>query len=283
MPDIPVELLEKAEAEEMYEFEEGVREPARSTWGLESMRLGGGVVLGMRDDPSHYWSKALGFGFDEPVTLPLMEQVIAFYQDRNIQVATIQLAPTAIPDDWPAICEKLGIERGGNIRKLATDIDTAVDASSGARLDDGLTVGPVAPDEAAEWAAVMPPAMGMPLQGMQEMAAASVGRPGWHPFAVREGGAIIAVATLRVQRHLGSLFAGCTLPDARGRGAQSALIAARVRAARDAGCRFLVVETFDEPAGTHNSSYHNLVRAGFSQRYSRPNWVWRNPGAIAAS
>ena len=282
MLDIPMELLEKAEAEEMYEFEEGVPEPARSAWGLESMRLGGGVVLGMREDPSDYWSKALGFGFDEPVTLALVEQVIAFYQERDIRVGTIQLAPTAIPDDWPAICEKLGIERGENIRKLATDIDTAVSASSGAKLDHGLTVGPVAPDEAAEWAAVMPPAMGMPLQGMREMAAASVGRPGWHPFAVREGDAIVATATLRVHQEVGSLFAGCTLPAARGRGAQSALIAARIRAARDAGCRVLVVETFDEPEGTHNSSYHNLVRAGFTLRYSRPNWIWRNPEAIAA-
>jgi GNAT superfamily N-acetyltransferase len=282
MLDIPVELLEKAEAEEMYEFEEGVPEPARSMWGLESMRLGGGVVLGMRDDSSDYWSKALGFGFDEPVTLPLMEQVISFYRERDIRVATVQLAPTVIPDDWPAICEKLGIERGDDIRKLAADIDAAVSASSATKLDDGLTVGPVAPDEAAEWAAVMPPAMGMPLQGMQEMAAASVGRPGWHPFAVREGGVVVATATLRVQGHVGSLFAGCTLPAARGRGAQSALIAARIRAARDAGCRLLVVETFDEPAGTHNSSYHNVVRAGFTLRYSRPNWIWRNPDAIAA-
>jgi hypothetical protein len=63
---------------------------------------------------------------------------------------------------------------------------------------------------------------------------------------------------------------------------RSALIAARIRAARDAGCRLLVVETFDEPAGTHNSSYHNLVRAGFTLRYSRQNWVWRNPETLSA-
>ncbi|MFD0138684.1 GNAT family N-acetyltransferase [Streptomyces sp. NPDC127159] len=282
MLDITVALLEKAEAEEMYEFEEGVSEPDRSTYGLDSMRLGGGVVLAMRDDPSDYWSKALGFGFDEPVTLSLMEQVIAFYRERNIRMATIQLAPSTIPEDWPAICEKLGIERGEIIRKLATDIDTAVKASSSATLDDGLTVGPVALDEAAEWAAVVPPAMGMPARGMEKMAAASVGLPGWHPFAVREAGAIVATATLRTRQKVGSLFAGCTLPAARGRGAQSALIAARIRAARDAGCRLLVVETFDEPAGTHNSSYHNLVRAGFTLRYSRQNWVWRNPETLSA-
>jgi GNAT superfamily N-acetyltransferase len=152
-----------------------------------------------------------------------------------------------------------------------------VAASARAELDDGLDVGPVALAEAAEWAEVLPRAMGMPAQGAQEMAAASVGRPGWHPFAVREAGAIVAIATLRTAGEVGNFFAGCTLPEARGRGAQSALIAARVRAARDAGCRVLVVETFDEPPGTHNSSYHNLLRAGFTLRYTRRNWIWNNP------
>ncbi|WP_377267634.1 GNAT family N-acetyltransferase [Peterkaempfera sp. SMS 1(5)a] len=275
--NIPAAILEQAEAEEMYEFEGGVPETLREKWGIASARLGGGVVLAMRDDSSDYWSKALGFGFDEPVTLSMMDQVISFYRERDVRLATVQLAPSVVPDDWPAICAALGLEPGEIIRKLGCDIGAAVEASAGAALDDGLTVGPVTPDEAAAWADVMPRAMGMPHQGMQDMAAASVGRAGWHPFAVRESGAIVATATLRVQGEVGSLFAGCTLPEARGRGAQSALIAARIRAARDAGCRRLAVETFDEPAGTHNSSYHNLIRAGFTLQYPRRNWIWRNP------
>ncbi|WP_262064499.1 GNAT family N-acetyltransferase [Streptomyces sp. STR69] len=274
--EISPEILEKTEADEMYEYEAGVAEPHRSAWGLDSARLGGGVVLAMRDDPAGYWNKALGFGFGEPVTLGLVEQVIAFYRDRDVPRATIQLAPSVIPDDWSAICEKLGIDGGHSIRKLAVDVESALVAVAGARLDEGLTVGPVEPAEAAAWAAVLPPAMGIAAQGTQEMAAASVGRAGWYTFAVRESGAVVAMGTLRVAGEVGSFFAGCTLPEARGRGAQSALIATRVRAARDAGCRTLIAETFDEPLGTYNSSYHNLCRAGFSQRYSRRNWNWNN-------
>ncbi|MDX3771187.1 MULTISPECIES: GNAT family N-acetyltransferase [unclassified Streptomyces] len=281
--DIPAIILERAEAEEMYEFEGGVPEALREKWGVASTRLGGGVVLAMRDDVSDYWSKALGFGFDEPVTLSLMEQVIAFYRERGVRLATVQLAPSVVPNDWPAICEALGLEPSDIIRKLGCDIETAVKASESVTLDDGLTVGPVTPDEAAAWADVMPRAMGMPHQGMQDMAATSVVRDGWHPFAVRESGSIVATATLRVQGEVGSLFAGCTLTEARGRGAQSALIAARIRAAQDAGCRWLVVETFDEPAGTHNSSYHNLIRSGFTLQYGRQNWIWRNPAVSAGA
>ncbi|MEW1569389.1 GNAT family N-acetyltransferase [Streptomyces sp. NPDC093509] len=281
--NIPPIVLEQAEAEEMYEFEDGVPEVLREKWGVGATRLGGGVVLAMRDDSSDYWSKALGFGFSEPVTLPLMEQVSAFYRERDVRLATIQIAPSVIPNDWSAICETLAFEPSDIIRKLGCDIETAVELSAGATLEDGLTVGPVAPDEAAEWADVMPRAMGVPHQGMQDMAAASVVRAGWHPFAVRESGSIIATATLRVQGQVGSLFAGCTLTEARGRGAQSALIAARIRAAQNEGCRWLVVETFDEPAGTHNSSYHNLIRSGFKLQYTRRNWIWRNPAVPVAA
>ncbi|MGW3635374.1 alpha/beta fold hydrolase [Streptomyces sp. NPDC005122] len=272
--DVSHETLEKTEAEEMYEYEAGVTEPSRTAWGLDSMKLGGGVVLAMRDDPSNYWNKALGFGFDEPVTLELMEQVIAFYQERGVPRAVLQLAPSVIPADWPGMCEKLGLQEGHSIRKLAVDVESALLASARTQLDNGLTVGPVESAETAEWAAVLPPAMGVAAQGTQEMAAASVGRAGWHTFAVREADTIVAIATLRVAGEVGNFFAGCTMPDARGRGAQSALIAARVRAAKDAGCRVLIAETFDEPPGTHNSSYHNLCRAGFTLQYSRRNWDW---------
>jgi hypothetical protein len=65
------------------------------------------------------------------------------------------------------------------------------------------------------------------------------------------------------------------LPEFQGRGAQSALIAARMRAAIDAGCGLLVAETGDEQPGEHNTSLHNLLRLGFRVLYKRQNWVWR--------
>ncbi|MER6159534.1 hypothetical protein ABT147_28960 [Streptomyces sp. NPDC001868] len=70
------------------------------------------------------------------------------------------------------------------------------------------------------------------------------------------------------------MFAGATLPDARGRGAQSALLAARLRAAPAEGCRWIVAETGVEGPGEHNPSLRNLVRAGFEPMYDRPDWLW---------
>lgn len=72
------------------------------------------------------------------------------------------------------------------------------------------------------------------------------------------------------------LVAAATLPAYRGKGGQSALLRARVRDAAAAGCRFACADTEVKEPGTHNSSLHNLRRAGFTQLYVRDDWTWRH-------
>jgi GNAT superfamily N-acetyltransferase len=116
---------------------------------------------------------------------------------------------------------------------------------------------------------------GFPVEHQVEMGAGCVGRPGWQAFAVLDGNEMIATAGLFITGSAGHLFGAATLPDARRQGAQSALIAARAAAAREAGCSWLVGETFAEGPGQHNPSLHNMLRAGLSVFYERPNWTWR--------
>ncbi|MGH3166380.1 MAG: hypothetical protein ACRDN0_10865, partial [Trebonia sp.] len=61
--------------------------------------------------------------------------------------------------------------------------------------------------------------------------------------------------------------------------AQSALIAARAAAAREAGCDWLIGEARAEKPGEPNSSLHNMVRAGLGVRYTRPRWDLHVPAA----
>ncbi|MFF5854402.1 GNAT family N-acetyltransferase [Streptomyces sp. NPDC012751] len=116
---------------------------------------------------------------------------------------------------------------------------------------------------------------------MLDMAASCVGRPDWRQFAVREADRIIAVASVYLNGDRAGMFGAATLPEGRRRGAQSALLTARARAAREAGCRWLVVETDAEGPGDHNSSLHNMLRAGFERLYERVSWVW-HAGATPA-
>jgi hypothetical protein len=42
-----------------------------------------------------------------------------------------------------------------------------------------------------------------------------------------------------------------------------------------AGCRTFVVETAVDLPAKPNPSFHNVVRAGFTVAYERPNWLPR--------
>lgn len=85
----------------------------------------------------------------------------------------------------------------------------------------------------------------------------------------------MAVGSIFVNGECADMFGGATLAGARGRGAQSALLTARIMAAREAGCRWIVAETGSESPGEHNSSLHNMHRAGFRPLYERLTWLWQ--------
>ncbi|MFC4031609.1 GNAT family N-acetyltransferase [Streptomyces polygonati] len=274
---IPPALAEQSEAEALHDLETSAPQHVRAALGMEAVRLGGGVVLSMRDDPTRFWSKALGFGFDEPVTLELMEEVCGFYRKQGTPLAVVQLAPSVLPEDWAEICARTGLTAGSAWVKLACATrDALARADAPGRPADGLRAAPVTAAHAATWGSVMLRAFGMPADGgLADMVVSSVGGPDWRPFAAWDGEELVGTGTLRVKGDAGQFVAGATLPHARGRGGQSALLAARARAADEAGCRWLVAETGAEEPGTHNSSLHNMLRLGFEVQYERRNWIWR--------
>ncbi|MFO0859194.1 MAG: GNAT family N-acetyltransferase [Phycisphaerales bacterium] len=85
-------------------------------------------------------------------------------------------------------------------------------------------------------------------------------------FAAFQGDSAVAVGLLALDGPFGYLSAASTSPDHRARGAQTALIAARIERARAAGCVWCTVETNSTVA----ISLRNLERAGF-----RRSIVWR--------
>ncbi|MEU8378005.1 GNAT family N-acetyltransferase [Streptosporangium sp. NPDC048865] len=264
-------LAEGAEAEFMYQYEASVPPSVASALGITAARIGGGVALSMRHDATGYWSKALGFGFDEPVTRDLVGRVVDFYRAQESTGAVVQIAPSALPPDWDDIRAGHGLTAGSTWVKLACPIDDFRPGRTGMR------VGPVGLDAAPEWASVILRGFGMPEEGLAEMLVASAGHPAFRPFAVWDGDDMVAGANLFVHGEVGALNAAATLPGHRNRGAQSALLAARAKEAANAGCRWLVAETGLPEEGAVNPSLNNMLAAGMRPLYNRRNWIWR-PG-----
>ncbi|MEU7676636.1 hypothetical protein AB0C42_17710 [Micromonospora taraxaci] len=262
-------LAELAEAEFMFRYESGASADVRGALGIRTARMGGGVVLSMRHDPTGYWSKALGFGVDEPVTGELIAQVCDVYRAEGTPSAVIQIAPDRLPADWDEICARENITAGGVWVKLAGEIDALKPGGT------DLRVGPVPDESVHEWASVVLRCFGMPEEHLGPMLAESVRDPGFRPFAAWDGAEMVAAANLFVHGEVGSLNTGATLPTHRGRGAQSGLLAARVAAAAAAGCRWVTAETGRPAPGSSNPSLDNMRRLGMSPLYERRNWVWQ--------
>lgn len=270
-----VRLAEGAEAEFMIAMASGAPPEAQAALGMTQARVGGGVVLAMAGDPTGgYWNKALGFGVTEPVTADLVEEVLGVYRRSGSGVAVLQVAPSVLPDDWEHMCHRHGIVPGQTWVKLlrATELEPAEASSS-------LRVEPLGPGDAAAWAHAYCVGFGMPelpaLVAMME--AGTHTKAGFHPFAAWDGDTLVAAANLHVAGPAGAFCGAATLPEARGRGAQSMFMRVRLEAARALGLDWVSAETWQEGEGQHNASLHNMLRAGFFEAYPRTNWVWRAP------
>lgn len=175
--------------------------------------------------------------------------------------------------------EKLGFVRDYGWMKFSRGVGPR-------QAQSDLHVERIDADRADDFARVVVGGYGMP-EWLHEMNARVVGRPGWSCYVAYDGdnpagagalfvhpssGRAAGLGPAALQGALGWLGFGATLPDYRGRGAQSALLAARIEDARKQGCRTVVTETGELEQGRPSSSYRNILRAGFREAGVRPNY-----------
>ena len=90
---------------------------------------------------------------------------------------------------------------------------------------------------------------------------------GWRLYLGRLDGAPSGAALLAIDDDVGYLANASTLPELRGRGVQSALVAARIADARAAGCEWIASQ-----AAFGSASMRNLQRAGLQVAYTKAVW-----------
>lgn len=99
----------------------------------------------------------------------------------------------------------------------------------------------------------------------------SAGREGFFHYMAFDGARPVAVASLAVFEDMAYLLSASTAEADRGRGAQQALIAARLARAEKLGCAIQVSETLN----ILEHSLRNLQRAGFRAVYEKEVYAWK--------
>ncbi len=228
---------------------------ALATFFLPRHPLGRIHALGLDpDDPAPQFPEALDHAAD-------------FYHARAAE-ARIDLCPLAAP----ALVEALA-SRGFRLSSFLnvfsasrTDLSTSLDHPP------AISVSPVEPDQLEAWADTIGRGFhqGEPAPGhLLDISRAALRCEHAAGFLARldakpAGGGALSLFSLPDAR-VAILFGGSTLPWARRRGVQAALLSARIRHALDHGADLLVVQS---TPGT--DSERNILRAGFSLAYTKP-------------
>jgi GNAT superfamily N-acetyltransferase len=98
----------------------------------------------------------------------------------------------------------------------------------------------------------------------------SAGKPGFFHYMAFDGARPVAIAALCIFEDIGYLMSAATMESDRKRGAQQALIAARIARAEQSGCSIQVSETLY----MIEHSLRNLQRAGFEEAYEKEVFEW---------
>jgi GNAT superfamily N-acetyltransferase len=135
-----------------------------------------------------------------------------------------------------------------------------------------LRVERIGPEHAATLGRIVSTAFAAPAW-LAEWVAALPGREAWTCYLSFAGDEAVGGGAMYVSGQAAWLGLGATLPEHRGKGSQGAIFAARISEAKELGCSVVVTETGERTDGVASSSYRNILRAGFSERYVRPNWA----------
>ncbi len=217
----------------------------------EVAEIGGATCMALRRLPNRIFCRVAGLASTDP-----LDDIAAFYGDTPWWIAdSHRLGPEL---------EQLGFEPDYGWMKFSRGVGPREARS-------GLHVARVDADRAADFARVVAAGYELP-EWAAPVAANVVGRPGWSCYVAYEGDEPAGAGALFVHEGVGWLGFASTIDRFRGRGAQSAILAARIEDARQQRCRTVVTETGQLEESRPSSSYRNILRAGFREAGVRPNF-----------
>jgi GNAT superfamily N-acetyltransferase len=233
---------------------------------VHTQEIAGATLLIAPKIPVAQFNRVIGFGDVQPATERALDAVCAAYRAAGVPKFWLHATPTAQPPqlaDWLRARAFAPADRRNWAKFLRG-------ASPPSMRQTHLTVRAATSADNEDFARIACVGFGMP-DILRPWLSALATRAGWRCFLAFDGSHPIAVGAMYFRQHMAWLGIGATLPEFRGRGAQSALLAQRIRAAIAAGCTAIATETGDPVNDEPNPSFHNILRAGFVKVCSRLN------------
>ncbi len=248
---------------------------------LASIEVGAGVAT--RGDKGTWVNSAVAIGMGGPVTPDDIDRVIAFHEHAGAE-PRVEVCPFADKSLLSALAARSFTLAGFDtlfFRPLSrADTFTPLYAPP-----PDLTireVDPRSPEQVRTFALTVTTGFAPPGSPRQQAAIDLVERCCHHPrtrnYTAFIGDTPAGAGSLELHGEIAALFGLSVLQDFRARGIQQSLIAARLTAAREAGC---AVATISSAPGNHTE--RNARRAGFQVAYTRAFMSRPGPGLTPVS
>ncbi len=258
------ELVELGEAEAYADMFAA----APPEWGLQVERFSSALALVAPPIDTLLFNRVLGLGVIEPANEVHLVEAVALYRQAGVPSFGIQLSPIAQPPQVKDWLHAHGLQRADQWAKVYRAAAEPIEIHTDLRVEG------IGPEYAADFAWVACTAFGMPA-ALQPWLESLVNRANWHIYLAFDGDQPAACGALFVRNEVGWLGIEGTLPVYRRRGGQGAIMAQGIRDAARLGCRWVIAETGEDLPARPNPSFHNMLRAGFTLAYQRPNYVAR--------
>jgi GNAT superfamily N-acetyltransferase len=260
-------LVDLAEAEAMRDVCAAAPDEFVRRTGLRCLDVGGATLVIAPGIPATMFNRAMGLGVFSDSTEADLDAVIGTFRAAGCPKFWIHANPTA----RPAALETWLVARGFRLATRRAWSKMLLGADPMSAANTSFDVREVGAEHAVEVAHVLVTAYGMSAD-FESLFRALVGRPNWHAVAGFDDDRIVCGGFVYRGRDLAWLGVGGTLPEFRGRGGQGAVMALRIRIAREHGVRYVVTETGEPIAEEANPSLGNMFRFGFRRVCSRHNY-----------
>lgn len=265
-PEEVARIVEFGEAEAYADLYAATPADYAAQFGIGARRLGSALVFTAAAFDIPLFNRVVGLGLSEPATESMLDEALSHFGKLGVKNFAFQMCPAARPVELTEWLKARNLRPRDNWVKMRRGLEPPPVIQTELRVE---VVGPERADDFSEIAAI---AFGMPPM-MKPWLVPIIGRADWRHYLAFDGGKPLGCGALFVKNKIGWLGIAGTLPEARRRGAQGAIMARRIRAAIELGCEWIVTETGEETPENPNPSYRNMVRTGFDLIYPRANYM----------
>ena len=210
--------------------------------------------------PDYPVNQIVGMGLYDEVTAADLDQLEDFFRSRGVPCSVV-LSPLA----HASLRAMLG-ERGYSIAEFNTVLIRRIQPDEPFSPPPGIVIERVTDDTIGPWMGSIAKGFEQDIVVAESVFGGFAVLPGALPFLARIEDKVVGGCGGRVipEARIAAFFGTATLPEYRGRGVQSALIAKRLHEAALAGCEYAVVST-----NPGSGSQRNMERRGFHVAYTK--------------